>query len=153
MIFIYITHHDTHYDFWYACVKWWYFQEMFSFFKILIFGGFTGIKGKKGLKLSISVCFALYLRNCRSYHQDLMIMISTGVFLFFKKKKCNIVNMKIICFLLAHFNSFFNYLFIKFINKCQKEFLRCALPSSHVCDFFVLHFHVMPYFAKLYKYP
>ena len=26
------------------------------------------------------------------------------------------------------------YLFFKFINKCQKEILRCA-PPSHVCDF------------------
>ena len=28
------------------------------------------------------------------------------------------------------------YLFFKFINKWQKEILRCAQPSSHVCDFF-----------------
>ena len=27
-------------------------------------------------------------------------------------------------------------LFFKFINKCQIEILRCAPPSSHVCDFF-----------------
>ena len=40
-------------------------------------------------------------------------------------------------FLLVHFNSFFdNYLFFKFINKCQKEILRCAPPSSHVYDFY-----------------
>ena len=26
--------------------------------------------------------------------------------------------------------------FSKFINKCQKEILRCALPSSHVCELF-----------------
>ena len=26
--------------------------------------------------------------------------------------------------------------FSKFISKCQKEILRCAPPSSHVCDFF-----------------
>ena len=46
------------------------------------------------------------------------------------------VNIKIILFLLAHFNSLFNnYFFFKFINKCKKEILRCASPSSHVCDF------------------
>ena len=51
-------------------------------------------------------------------------------------RKCNIVNIKIICFLLTHFNSFFNnYLFFKFINKYQKEIPSCAPPSSHVCDF------------------
>ena len=43
--------------------------------------------------------------------------------------------MKIILFLLAHFNSFFNNLFLKFINKFQKEILRCAPPFPHMCDF------------------
>ena len=37
----------------------------------------------------------------------------------------------------SHVYDFFNnYLFFKFINKCQKEIMRCAPPSSHVCDFF-----------------
>ena len=39
----------------------------------------------------------------------------------------------------AIFFSFFQYSafsgFSKFINKCQKEILRCVSPSSHVCDF------------------
>ena len=58
----------TSYDcgFWYTCVKWWYLQQIFSFFQKPDFSGFS-----------------------------------------------------------------------KFINKCQKEILRCAPPSSHVCDFFV----------------
>ena len=30
-------------------------------------------------------------------------------------------------------------MFFKFINKYQKEILRCAPPSSHVCDFSVSH--------------
>ena len=47
------------------------------------------------------------------------------------------VNIKIILFLSAHINSFLNnYLFLKFINKCQNEILRCAPPSSHMCDIF-----------------
>ena len=43
---------------------------------------------------------------------------------------------------MADFNSFFNnYLFFKFISKCQKESLRCA-PPSHVCDFLlIVRFH------------
>ena len=45
--------------------------------------------------------------------------------------------LKLFCFFLAHFNSFFNnYLFFKFMNKCQKEILRCTPLSSLVCDFF-----------------
>ena len=37
---------------------------------------------------------------------------------------------------IAYDHDFFsNYLLFKFINKCQKEILRCAPPFSHVCDF------------------
>ena len=65
--------------------------SFFFFFKILIFGVFRVVKGPKNdLKLPISVCFGLYLRNCRLYHQ-ILIMISTGVFLYFFFFKCNIV--------------------------------------------------------------
>ena len=35
------------YDFWYTCVKWWYFQLFFSFFFILIFWAVQGVKGQK----------------------------------------------------------------------------------------------------------
>ena len=122
-------------DFCYTCVKWWYLQQIFSFLKILIFGVFKGQKDKKWPKLPISICFALYLRNCRSYHQDFENDIYKCFSLYFFKK-CNIVNVKIILCLLAHFNSFFNNnLFFKFINKCQQEILRYAPPSSRVCDF------------------
>ena len=95
-----------------------------------------GKRAKNDLKLSISVCFALYLRNFRSYHQDFDNDIYRCFSLYFFQK-CSIVNIKIILLLLAYFNSFFNNnLFFKFIKKCQKEiFLRCAPPSSYVCDF------------------
>ena len=71
---------------------------------------------------------------CRSYHQDFEndIYRCFSFFLFL----INMVNTKISLFLLAHFYSFCNnYLFFKWINKCQKEILRCALPSSRECDF------------------
>ena len=81
----------------------------------------------------------------RSISQELLIIsfrflvhrckISPG-FLLYLKKKCNIVNIKIILFLLALYNRFFNSCFFKFINKCQKEILMCAPPCSHVCDFY-----------------
>ena len=115
---------------------------IFFIFQNFDFGDFQGGKsGKKDLRLPISVCLALYLRNCRSYNQD-FDNIQRCLSLFFLKK-CNIVNtvLKLFCFLLAHFNSFFNsYLFFKFINKCQKEILRCASPSSHVYDFLSFFF-------------
>ena len=43
-------------------------NKKFYLFKIMIFCYFRGIKGK--ILTKISVCHALYLRNCRSYHQD-----------------------------------------------------------------------------------
>ena len=67
---------------------------------------------------------------------EILLMISTGVFLYFFLQKYNIVNIKIILFFIGPLQQFFNnYLFFKFINKCKKEILRCAPPSSHVCDF------------------
>ena len=44
----------TSYDckFWCTCVKWSYLQHIFSFFKILILGGFREIKGKKWSKIT-----------------------------------------------------------------------------------------------------
>ena len=39
---------------------------------------------------------------------------------------------------MSHFNSFLNnYMFFKSINKCQKEILRCAAPSSLACDILI----------------
>ena len=57
-------------DFWYICVKWWYLQQIFAFFKFWFFGFLGSKRAKNDLKLPISACLALYLRNCRSYHWD-----------------------------------------------------------------------------------
>ena len=114
-------------DFWYTCVKW-YLQQILSFFKILIFGVFRGIKGKKWPKMTN---FSLF---CSRSYWDFDNDIGRCFSLFFFKSTI-IVNIKIICFLLAHFSSFLNNcLFFKFMNKCQKEILTCAPPFSHVCD-------------------
>ena len=78
----------------------------------------------------------LYISGTVDHIMKILIMISIGVFLsIFFFQKCYILNIKIILFLLADFNSFFNNLFFKFINKCQKEIVRCPPLSSHVCDF------------------
>ena len=88
---------------------------------------------KNDLKLPISVCFALYFRNCRSY-QDFDNDIYRCFSLFFFKKH-NIVNIKMILLFIGPLEQFLNnYLFFKFITKCQKEILRHA-PPSYVCDF------------------
>ena len=122
-------------DFWCTCVNNDISSNFFHFSKFWFLRFLGGQRAKNDLKLPISVCFALYLRNCGSYHQD-FDKDMFRCFSLFLKKIYNIVNIKITCFLLACFNSFFNnYLHFKFINKCQKEILRCAPPSSHVCDF------------------
>ena len=83
--------------------------------------------------------YVLYLRNCRSYHQDFDYDIYRCFSLFLKKNSTLLI-VKLLCFLLAHFKRFLNnFFFFKFINKYQKEILRCAPPSSHVCDFFVFY--------------
>ena len=118
----------------------------FLFFRFLGGGRGVGKTAKNGLKLPVSVCHALYLRNCRSYHWDFWY---TGVkqlylqvfFFFLKEKKCNIVYIKIILFFIGPLQQFFNkYLFFKFISKCEKEILRCTPPSLHVCDFLSLFY-------------
>ena len=49
----------------------------------------------------------------------------------------------------SDFSEFFFFFFFfwggglkgkKIINKCQKEILRCATSSSHVCDFYSMYF-------------
>ena len=44
---------------------------------------FWGKRSKNDLKLPISLCFALYIRNCRSYHQDFDNDAHTCFSLFF----------------------------------------------------------------------
>ena len=76
------------------------------------------------LHISRTVESRIFIHMCK-------IMISPGTFLCFLKKY-NILSIKILTFLLVHFNNFYNkQLFFKFINKCQKEILKRAPPSSH----------------------
>ena len=72
--------------------------------------------------------------DCRSYYRDIDVIYRCFYFLF--SKKCNIVNIKVLFFYWPTSTVFFNNLLFKFMNKCQKEMVRCAPPSSHVCDFF-----------------
>ena len=57
---------------WYTCIKWWYLQQFFHFFKILIFWVFRG-EGNRA-KTTHNYQFqsvTLYIsKNCRSYHED-----------------------------------------------------------------------------------
>ena len=57
-------------DFWYTWVNWWYLQssKIFHVLKFWFWGFLEGKSGKN--KLPISVCFALYPRNCRLCYRD-----------------------------------------------------------------------------------
>ena len=103
----------------------------FSYFQNFDFSAFRRVKGQK-MTQNVD-CHTLYLRNCRSHHQNfcsnnkskrckLMISPEAFLYVFFKKMQHCFLNKS---------------LFFKFISKYQKDILRCAPPSSHVCDFFV----------------
>ena len=57
------------------------------------------------------------------------------IWLWFLVHMCKILIPPAIFFFFI-FSKFWFSGFSKFINKCQKEILRCAPPSSQVCDFF-----------------
>ena len=94
----------------------------FHFFKIYWLLGGRGLKWQKMVQNDEKFCLTSYLRNCTSYDCDFWYTFVKWWYLqqsfsFFQK---------------SDFSAF-----SKFINKCQKEILRCVPPSSHVCDFFV----------------
>ena len=102
-------------DFCYTCVKWWHLQEIFSFFKILIFGSSRGVKGKKWPKITSFSMFG-------------------SISLFFKKQR-NIVNINIILFFIDPLEQFLGgaptsichfFLFIR-----RPPYLRNRASSNH----------------------
>ena len=68
-------------------VKSWYLQRVFSVFKILIFGFLGGLKGKKWPKMVNFSMFCSTSQELVDHVIEILMMISTGVFLslfFFK---------------------------------------------------------------------
>ena len=95
------------------------------FSRFWFFGFLGGKRAKNDPQLLISVRHALHLRKCGSYYRDfwyigvkqrylkvllllLLFCFVYFVFSFSKVQQYNIVNIKILTFLLAHFNSFLN---------------------------------------------
>ena len=88
------------------------------FFEIFIFGADSTKNGPKLQKiLSHSVSQELYLILFWFLVHICKMMIFPSIF--------------VSCFQISDFSGF-----SELINKCQKEILRCAPTSSHVCDFF-----------------
>ena len=102
-------------------------SKFFHFWKSWFLEVLGSKRAKNDRKLPISVCFALHLRNCRSYHQDFDNDIYRCISLYFFKK-CNIVNIKIIStvFLIICFSS-------SSINTKKKIW---GVPHLHMCVVF-----------------
>ena len=113
-------------------LKWWHLHMFFHFFKVLVLWVVRGEgikKGKKWSKTTKKFSLTLYLSTCTSYDCDFWYTCVEWwhlqqSFSFFRK---------------SDFSDF-----SKFINKCQKEILRCAPFSSHACDFFVRLWLILP---------
>ena len=122
------TSHDR--VFCYTSLKWWHLQGFFFIFsKFRFFGllcpeagrGRGEVTGQKMVQNDIKFCLTLYLSNCTSYE---CVFWYTCVkwwylqqsFLFFQK---------------SDFSGF-----SKFISEWQKEIMRCAQTSSHLCNFY-----------------
>ena len=82
--------------------------------------GEGGWKGKKRPKMT---------KNIVSISQELCL-----IWLWFFVHMCKMMVSPAVFFIFSIFKIDFSG-FSKFINKCQKEILRCAPPSSHVCHF------------------
>ena len=113
------TSHDC--VFFCRSLKWWHaFFIFLKFWFSGLLGGREGGRAKNGPKWQKKLCLTPYLRNYTSYDRGFRY---TCVKLRYPQQFFSIFQ-----------NSDFSG-FSKFINKCQKEILRCAPPSSHVCDF------------------
>ena len=81
------------------------------------------VKGQKMAQNDKKLCLTPYLWNHTSYD---------GCFLVHMCKM--MISLAFFFFIFSKFGD--SSRFSKFINKYQKEILRCAPPSSYVCEFF-----------------
>ena len=105
-------------------------DAFFIFSKLWFSGllGWWGWKGNKWIKMVKKLCLTPYLMNCTSYDYGCWYTCVKWWYVqdFF--------------FFFFFFHIFNLSGFSKFIKKCQKQILRCAPPSSHVCDFSLVCF-------------
>ena len=118
-------------DFWYTCVKLWYLQQVFSFFKNSDFGGFLGVKRVKNEPKSlISVCHTPYLSNCRSDHCWIKTSVMCVFFVLQKwHLKLNILNI------LSSHNS--TQMDLSLFWKKFRKMIPPKLPSFNECKAFI----------------
>ena len=96
-----------------------FFQEFGFLFFFCFFFGWRGRRAKNGPKWNDKRKLSHH-----SVFQELYLM-----WLWLLVLMCKMMMSPAIFFIFCFSG------FSKFINKCQKEFLSCAPPSSHVCDF------------------
>ena len=111
----------------------------FFIFQHFDFWGFRG-GGVKGQKMTYNYQFQyvlLYISGTVDHTIEILIMISTGIFLYFFLNSTMQI-FKLFCFLLAHLNRFFNnYCFWSSSVNAKKKFW--GVPHLvHICAIFYL---------------
>ena len=117
----------------------------FFIFQNFNFWVFRGVKGQKMTQnyqfQTVTLCISGTVDHIKIFATIIKckrckLMISPKAFLsiFFKKMQHCFLN---------------KYLFFKFISKYQKDILRCAPLSSHVCDFSVSTFYLYLIWVKV----
>ena len=104
-------------------------RYFFHFFKIVVFWVVRRV-GVKRQKIA---------QNDKKIPSNSVSQKLYFIWLWLLVHMCKMVMSAAIFFFFFFFSFFQNSDFSgfsKFINKCQKEILRCALPSSHVCELF-----------------
>ena len=104
-------------------------RYFFHFFKIVVFWVVRKV-GVKRQKIA---------QNDKKIPSNSVSQKLYFIWLWLLVHMCKMVMSAAIFFFFFFFSFFQNSDFSgfsKFINKCQKEILRCALPSSHVCELF-----------------
>ena len=115
-------------------------DALFNFRKFW-FSGLLGVGGKRAKNSPKWQKYSVWLRIPGTVLQMIVAFgthvqndISSNFFFFF-------FNLFIYFFSFFQNSGFLG--FSNFINKCQKEFLRCAPPSSNVCDFYYFCFYLL----------
>ena len=112
-------------DFWYTCIKWWYLQVFFQFFKILIFRAVRVVKEQKMAQNDKKVCLL------HSISEEPYI-----IWLWFLVHMCKMIIFPVNFFILGFFRGIKGKKWPKITNFS----LFCSGTVDHLQVFFVIFF-------------
>ena len=110
--------------------------NFFIFESFDFWGFYQGKRAKNDLKLPVSVHFALYLRTCRSYHQDVDNDVYKCFSLLFLKK-CVMENTKIILFFVDPLQKFLMIICFWSSSINSKKNSEVLCPTFFTCVWFL----------------